>query len=243
MKPLDKTPPIRLQVFLSHSGLCSRREAMKIIQQGRVSLNGQITTEPSTPVDPVKDNVAVDGQDIKSSAHEYILLNKPKGYVTTTADPHAQKTVLDLVPKEFQHLYPAGRLDQDTQGLLLLTNDGDVAYKLTHPKFNVDKTYLAKISGVLAPLEKEKLEKGVVIEDKITAPSKITNVRISLGQTEFLITIHEGRKRQIRLMLQAVGHKVVDLTRIKQGPLSLGDLKLGCWRRLSEQEILQLKSI
>src|SRR5438067_231742 len=140
---------LRLQVFLSHSGVCSRRKAMELIQQGFVQVNGQEIREPSTPIDPKKDKVEVKGRPVVSKAYEYVMLNKPKGYVTTTADFPGEKSVLDLLPKELQHLNPVGRLDKDTEGLLLLTNDGDVAYRLTHPKFRIDKVYLVKIIDVL----------------------------------------------------------------------------------------------
>ena len=229
---------MRLQVFLSHNGLCSRRKAMEIIQSGCVKVNREIVTEPSTPVDPSRDKIFVDGKPIEEKLYQYVVLNKPAGYVTTTTDPHAEKTVLSLLPKEFQHLNPVGRLDKDTQGLLLFTNDGDAAYRLTHPKFNVDKTYVVKIHGELTPEQKILLEKGVPVEDKRTAPAKIRNLRnIGAGGSEFEITIHEGRKRQIRHMLNSVGHKVIFLKRIVQGPLLLGDLKTGQWRILNKTEI------
>lgn len=241
MKLLDKEPAkSRLQVFLSHSGVCSRRRAMDLILEGHVSVNGQIVREPSTPVDPAKDKVSLDGVAVGVKTHEYILLNKPAGYVTTVEDPHAQRTVMDLVPKQFSHLYPVGRLDKDTEGLLLLTNDGDVAYKLTHPKFNIDKTYVVVVRGKLKEGDKMLLEKGVMIDTEVTAPAKITQVKKLDDKTEFAITIHEGRKRQIRVMLGRIGYTVLYLQRIKQGPLSLGELAKGQWRALSQHEVAQL---
>lgn len=244
MKPSDKeASKNRLQTFLSHSGVCSRRRALEMIFDGRVSVNGQIVREPSTAVDPQKDKVYVDGKIVKTKAHTYILLNKPKGVMTTVADEHAEKTVLDLLPPEYKHLYPVGRLDKDTEGLLLLTNDGGVAYKLTHPKFNIDKTYLVEIDKKLADHDKWRLEKRVQLEDGATAPSKIENVKFAGQRTVFHMTIHEGRKRQIRRMMEVLGYKVVNLKRIRQGPLTLQGEKLGSWRLLTPAEISVLKKL
>jgi 23S rRNA pseudouridine2605 synthase len=235
MKSSDKDPTkLRLQVFLSRNGVCSRRRAFDIIKEGRVVLNGQICQEPSTPVDDKK---------IKAKKYDYILLNKPSGYTTTTADRHAQKTVIDLLPRKFRHLSPVGRLDKDTEGLLLLTNDGDVAYQLTHPKFNVDKTYFVRILGRLAIDQIRQVEGGVYIDNKKTSPAKIKNIRFLKNQTELMITIHEGRKRQIRYMFAKVGCKVIYLKRLNQGPLTLGPLKKGAFRALTRLEIEKLQEL
>src|SRR3989344_9511852 len=199
MKLSGKDPhKIRLQVFLSHSGVCSRRQAMTIIQSGRVSVNGQKECEPSRSVDPAQDKVSVDGKVVESKAYQYILLNKPKEYVCTKAEFEGEKSVLELLPKDLQHLSPVGRLDKDTEGLLLLTNDGDLAHRLTHPKFDIDKTYRVKTTGTLDTKDREALERGVVIEGRRTAPARIQDVRRAGAGTEFTITIHEGRKRQVR---------------------------------------------
>ena len=244
MKPSDKDPTkLRLQVFLSRNGVCSRRQAMDIIKEGHVKFNGRICREPSVPVDPGRDHVFVDGKRVQGKRYDYILLNKPAGYTTTKSDRHAEKTVLDLLPRKFQHLSPVGRLDRDTEGLLLLTNDGDAAYQLTHPKFNVDKTYFVRVSGVLEIDKRKKVEGGVVIDGKRTAPAKIRNVKPLKNVTELMITIHEGRKRQVRFMFVKVGHRVVYLKRLIQGPLVLGGLKRGQWRLLDRQEIGKLKKI
>jgi len=232
-----KTDLIRLQVFLSHNGICSRRKAFDLVVDGSVSVNGKKVREPSHMVDGRVDKIEVDGRPVKSKEYEYVLLNKPAGVVTTKQDRHAKKTVFDLLPKEYRHLSPVGRLDKDTEGLLLLTNDGDLAYRLTHPKFNVRKIYFVEVKGLLSPENKKKLEKGIIIEDKKTSPAKIRNLIRSKEKTEFLMTIHEGRKRQIRLMLGKVGHKVSYLKRIKQGSLSLGNLKIGDWKVLYPREI------
>lgn len=232
---------MRLQVFLSHNGVCSRREAMTIVQNGRVTLNGIIVKEPSTPVDARKDKVAVDGRAIEAKGFEYIMLNKPAGFVTTKEDAHAERTVMDLLPKELQHLVPVGRLDKDTEGLLLLTNDGDLTFRLTHPQFYVDKTYFVRIGGPLVSEKKHRLEQGVTIEGHKTSPARILDIHIKGDQTEFLMVIHEGRKRQIRLMMKSVGCGVRYLKRVAQGGLELKDLALGQWRRLTPAETNVLK--
>ena len=238
MKPSDKDPnKLRLQVFLSRNGVCSRRQAMNIIQEGHVRFNGQICKEPSTLVDFNRDHVFVDGKRVKAKTYSYILLNKPAGYTTTKSDQHAQRTVLDLLPRKFHHLSPVGRLDRESEGLLLLTNDGDVAYCLTHPKFNIEKTYFVRIRGILLPDKRNYLERGINIAGKKTSPAKIKNVRMVKDNTELMITVHEGRKRQIRIMFAKVGHKVIYLKRLLQGPLVLGSLKKGTWRPLNSQEI------
>jgi 23S rRNA pseudouridine2605 synthase len=244
MKPsANANPKIRLQVFLSHNGIASRRGAMDLVQSGRVSVNGQVVNEPSTPVDPSKDKITFDGKLVEAKQFSYILLNKPEGYVTTKEDAHAEKTVMDLLPKAFSHLVPVGRLDRDSEGLLLLTNDGDLAYRLTHPKFDVDKTYMVWIGGKLVDEKKRRLEQGIMIEGVKTAPCKVHDVKDHVEQSEFLMTIHEGRKRQVRLMLKAVGCSVRYLKRVAQGPLKLNDLPTGKWRELTPDEITQLKAI
>lgn len=234
---------IRLQVFLSRNGVCSRRKAFDLVMAGRVSVNGRPVAEPSTPVDPRKDKICVDQREVQTKAYRYILFNKPGGCVTTREDRFAEKTVFDLLPMEFRHLVPVGRLDKDTEGLLLLTNDGDLMHQLTHPRFDIDKMYRVKMTGTLDTKDQESLEKGVVIEGRRTAPARIQNVRRAGNETEFTITIHEGRKRQIRLMVARIGKKVIFLQRIAQGPLRIGDLKVGRWRELSNEEIISLQGL
>ncbi len=244
MKPSDKDHnKLRLQVFLSRNGVCSRRQAMDVIKDGHVRFNGHTCVEPSTLVDPDRDHVFVDGKRVKSKKYDYILLNKPSGYTTTKADRHAERTVLDLLPKKYHHLSPVGRLDRNTEGLLLLTNDGDTAYCLTHPKFNVEKVYFVRTRGKVSMDKKVRLERGVFVDGKRTSPAKIRSMRSLKDMTELKITIHEGRKRQIRVMFAATGYKVVYLKRLIQGPLSLGLLKKGEWRLLKRQEIEAITSI
>jgi len=216
---------------------------MTFIQRGHVSVNGRIVTEPSTPVSPDQDQIAFDQKIIQPKSYDYIVLNKPKGYLTTKALDGRQKTVYALIPKRLRHLSSVGRLDRDTEGLLLFTNDGDLAYKLTHPKFNVDKTYFVIVQGELELSKKKKIEKGMYLDGTRTAPAKIKNVKLKRNQTEFYITIHEGQKRQIRRMFAKIKHKVIYLKRVIQGPIVLGPIKLGKFRPLSEKEKRDLQNI
>jgi len=224
---------VRLQVFLSHNGICSRRCAGEWIKAGRCSVNGKKVLEPSYPVDPDRAAVVLDGEKVVPRKKAYILLNKPLGVVTTRKDRFAGKTVLDILPDRFRHLYPVGRLDKDTTGLLLLTNDGELTYRLTHPRFEIDKSYLAVLNRPLGKSDLRRLEKGVLIDEVPTAPCKI---RCRDGST-VEITLHEGRKRQIKRMFSALGYKVVELMRLKEAHLTLGTLKPGQWRSLSRPEI------
>lgn len=243
MKPLGNDPHnhLRLQTFLSRNGVCSRREAMRVVQSGRVSVDGLTVTEPSTPIDPAKNVVAVDGKRVEYKIYTYIMLNKPSGYVTTKTKRFGESIVFDLLPNDFQHLVPVGRLDKNTKGLLLLTNDGQLAFELTHPKFDVDKKYFVRVKGMLSAEQIRRLENGVIVEGEKTLPAKVSAVKNNKGSSEFILTIHEGRKRQIRLMAQSVGHYVIELIRLEHGPVKLGPLKEGAWRLLSNQEIAQLK--
>ena len=234
---------MRLQVFLSHNGVSSRREAMKVVLDGRVKVNGKVVAEPSTPVDPYNDQILVDGREIIEKQNTYIMLNKPAGYITTKEDRHAQRIVLDLLPPNLRHLHPVGRLDKDTEGLLLLTNDGGLTHQLTHPKFHIDKTYFVRVLGQLSLPNKARLEKGLELNGERTLPAKINQVHHEAKHTEFLMTIREGRKRQIRLMLAECGNKVIYLRRLSHGPLKLGELRKGSWRPLTHDELEQLKKL
>lgn len=227
---------IRLQVYLSHNGVSSRRKAMDIVKSGRVAVNGTVVTEPSTPVRPGRDKITLDGRPVASKGLEYILLNKSAGYATTKEVRLDEDNVFRLLPRKFHHLSPVGRLDKNTEGLLLFTNDGDTAYRLTHPKFRVDKTYYVRVEGELKAPQIKRLVNGVILEGRKTAKAKVFRVRRQKTESEFMITIHEGRKRQVRLMCEKVGHKVVALKRISQGPLQLGNLAAGSWRPLTAQE-------
>lgn len=234
---------MKLLLMISHSGAFSRRKAFDAILRGAVMVNGKVEPEPSTEVDPVRDEVLCSGRLISSKRFEYVVLNKPQGYVTTCEGQFGQKTVLDLLPADLQHLRPVGRLDKDTEGLLFLTNDGVLANKLMHPSFDVDKTYLVRVRWHLTPVTAARLEQGVMIGGLKTAPATVRILHSGDKESEAEITIHEGRKRQVRLMMDAVGHPVVYLSRLRQGPVSLGALETSSWRRLTDPEIARLREI
>jgi pseudouridine synthase len=237
---------IRLQKILSQAGIASRRAAEKLMAEGRVSVNGTTVFELGTKADPTKDDIRVDGRRVKSAERpRYILLNKPRGYVTTRSDEKRRKTVLDLLVGVREYVYPVGRLDYDTEGLLLLTNDGELAAQLTHPRHGVERTYEARVAGMPDERAVEKLRKGVPLDGKRTLPAAV--LLLNSGRREadgvVLITIKEGRNRQVRRMLEAVGHPVERLKRTKIGPISDRKLPVGAWRDLSAEEIRRLKSI
>jgi 23S rRNA pseudouridine2605 synthase len=230
---------MRLAKFLANSGVASRRAADQIIHAGRVTVGGEVVTDPARDVD-ASSGVAVDGTVIGELPQELVVyaVHKPVGVVSTASDPQGRPTVVSLVQSE-QRLYPVGRLDADTTGLILLTNDGDLAHRLTHPSFEVDKTYRAVVQG--GPVREQALRTlraGVPLEDGMTAPARVVRVRADTLE----ITIHEGRKRQVKRMCQHVGHRVVQLQRVRFGPLLLGDLPLGGHRRLSTNEVSLLRS-
>ena len=234
---------MRLNVFLSHNGIWSRRAAFDLVKAGRVLVNGVVVIEPSTEVDRLTDKILVDGKTVTDEKYVYLMLNKSSGYVTTKSDPYAEKIVTDLLPKEFHNLQPVGRLDKDTEGLLLFTNDGQIAQKLLHPSFEKEKTYWMLVEGRLAISQKQKLERGVDLGGEITAPAQVKIVKSDNHRTECLITIHEGRKRQIRRMMSTVNHPVLALKRLTFGTLELGNLKVGEYRLLTQEEILQLRNL
>ena len=216
---------------------------MKVVMDGRVMVNGKTVVEPSTAVDPYNDQIFVDGREVIEKQNTYVMFNKPAGYVTTKEDRHAERIVLDLLPPKLRHLHPVGRLDKDTEGLLLLTNDGNLTHRLTHPKFHIDKIYFVRMLGQLSPVNRGKLEKGITLNGEMTRPAKISQLRPQPKHTEFLMTIQEGCKRQIRLMLAACGYKVIYLRRLSHGPLKLGELRKGSWRDLTQQELNDLKKL
>ncbi len=232
---------MRLQKYLALCGVASRRAAENMITEGRVLVNGAVITTLGVKIIPGKDVVTVDKKTVHIKEHKvYIMLNKPKGYVTTTKDNFDRKTVLDLIPDSLGRVYPVGRLDYDTEGLLLLTNDGDFTYRLTHPRHEISKTYLAVVQGVPDAEALSALRKGVVIDGKKTHPAQVILKKKNEISALLQITIHEGRNRQVRKMCEAVGHQVVKLRRIAEGPLRLGDLPLGSFRHLTEAEIASL---
>lgn len=232
---------MRLQKFISLSGAASRRHAEEMIRAGRVRVNGVTVTEMGITVS-AEDRVECDGKPISPVDRKvYIMLNKPSGYVTTVSDPEGRKTVMDLVSGVGCRIYPVGRLDYDTTGLLILTNDGDFAFSSTHPGQLTDKTYLARVSGIPSEESLERLRKGIMLDGRPTSEAGVELVKAD-GMTAVLrITIHEGRNRQVRRMCEAVGHPVISLERVAIGGLSLGNLKPGKWRYLTESEIRSVK--
>jgi 23S rRNA pseudouridine2605 synthase len=234
---------MRLNRYLAQAGVASRRRADSLIEGGKVAINGQIITNLGTQVDETKDIVEVDGKPIKPvDDNVYILLNKPVSYLVTCDDQFNRPIVLDLVGKYRNLVKPVGRLDLNSSGLLLLTNDGELAFRLTHPRFKIDKTYQVKCEGLLSDAEINRLETGIELDDGITAPAKVELQSRTENFSRFKITIHEGRKRQVRIMCLVLGHRVISLKRLVFGNLSLDDLKEGKYRLLTENEIKELKA-
>ena len=235
---------VRLQKIISQAGIASRRAAEKLIDEGRVTVNGETVHEMGTKADPSRDDIRIDGRRIKApERHRYILLYKPAGYVTTRSDPQRRRTVIDLLRGVKEYVYPVGRLDYDTQGLLLLTNDGDLAAKLTHPRHEVDRTYEARVAGMPDDEAIDRLRRGIPLDGRRTLPADV--LLINKGRRDdsgvLLITIREGRNRQVRRMLEAVGHPVETLKRTRFGPISDRRLKPGDWRELTGEEVEKLK--
>ena len=231
----------RLQKIMANSGVASRRKCEELILSGRVTVNGKVAGVLGTKVNPQKDIIKVDGRKITAEKRKiYIMLNKPRGYVTTALDPEGRKKVTDLVKDLDGRIFPVGRLDMDTEGLLLLTNDGELAYRMTHPKFKVKKTYHVKIEGLPTEENLIRLAEGIELEDGMTAPARLTVLRTEKDKTLVEITIREGRKRQVRRMFDQIGHRVIHLKRVRFGPLSLGRLKKGSFRELTPRELASL---
>ncbi len=235
---------VRLQKFLADCGVASRRGSEEIIKQGRVCVNGEKVTQMGVVIDENYDEVTVDGERLKTESKKmYIMLNKPVGFVSTVSDDKERPTVMDLVSDISVRIYPVGRLDYDTEGLLLLSNDGDITYKLTHPKNNIEKTYVAEVTGNINMETLTKLREGVTIDGYKTKPAKVEVIGATRLGTKLEITIHEGRNRQVRKMFEECGCIVKRLERIKEAGLNLGHLPRGKWRKLSESEVNMLKNI
>lgn len=235
--------PMRLQKFLARAGVASRRGSEDLMTAGRVTVNGVTVIELGSKVDPKADVVCVDGREVRlSDGAVYLMLNKPAGYLTTMSDPQHRPCVAELVPTDrYPGLFPVGRLDMDTTGLLLFTTDGDMGQHLLHPKHHVSKTYRARVAGVPSRRELDRLRRGIVLDDGACQPAEVT-LDAAHGKTaDVSITIAEGRKRQVKRMFSAIGHKVLKLHRDVFGPLSLGDLAQGTWRLLSDAEVAALK--
>lgn len=231
---------VRLQKFLANSGIASRRKCEELILQGKVSVNGEVVTELGMKINLDKDQVTYNGKNVENSSNDYIyiLLNKPIGVVTTAKDQFGRKSVLDIVNVN-KRIVPVGRLDMYTSGALILTNDGDFVYKLTHPKHEITKTYTVTLVGIITEEQIEQLKNGVKIDNYITRPAKVKILKIDKEKniSRIEIIIHEGKNRQVRKMCEAVGKKVIALHRTKIGDISVKDLKIGTWRYLKPNEI------
>lgn len=226
---------------MARAGVASRRNCEELILAGRVAVNGQVVDLLGTRVDPESDSVAVDGAEIKmETPKRYFVLHKPNGVLTSVSDDQGRRTVMDLLDVDLSGLFPVGRLDLDTEGLLLVTNDGELAFRLTHPRYEVAKTYVAEVRGRPAQEALHHLRRGVRLEDGVTAPAEVAIVEGPRERSAVRLTIHEGKKREVRRMLQKVGHPVIRLQRVSFGPLSLGALPIGQYRPLTEDEVRSL---
>lgn len=233
---------MRINKYLAESGVASRRACDKLIAEGHVKVNGKPASLGEDVADG--DEVTVDGKPVqRRTAHSYYLMNKPKGYVCTVKDDKDRKTVMQLLPAGVGRLFPVGRLDYDTEGMLLFTDDGDLAFRLTHPKNEIEKTYLVKIEGGITDVELGRLCSGVELDGKLTGKSRIRVVAADKRFTKLHVTIHEGRNRQVRRMFEAVGKHVVFLKRIKIGDMGLGSLERGAVRKLTAEEIFYLTNL
>jgi len=239
-KPEHQPGTERLQVVLARHGLASRRGVVEMIEAGNVTVNGVVVLEKGFRVDASKDKVCVDGTEIPTGEpreKRWFMFYKPKGVMTTMQDPNAEQTVADFFEHIPERLFPVGRLDRDTTGLLLMTNDGELAFRLTHPKFGVKKRYRAIVEGVVSDETVKRLSRGVELEEGMTAPCEITVESRSSKVTVLYVVLHEGKKRQIRRIFDKVGHYVLELERLNYGPLSLGDMRPGQTRGLQPQEV------
>lgn len=233
---------MRLQKFLASAGIASRRACEKLIEEGKVSVNGEVVTQLGTTVDPLKDQVFFEGKQVQLVEEKiYLLLNKPPGYVTTAKDQFGRPTVLDLVSDTGHRVFPVGRLDYNTSGLLILTNDGDLTLQLTHPRHEVFKTYVATVQGAISDEALEQLASGVQLEDFKTSPAKVKLIRREADLSLVELSIREGKYRQVRRMMEAVGHPVESLQRIAIGIINLSGLREGSYRVLSSEEVDYLR--
>lgn len=236
---------VKLQAFLAHAGIASRRASEKLIEEGLVTVNGK-AAHLGQRVSPSSDVIKFKGKTVSlNTQHSYYILHKPTGYVSTTSDELGRKTVLKLLPAELSEgLYPVGRLDQDSEGLLLLTNDGDLTYVLTHPKFSIEKTYKVLLQGIPSTLALNHLKRGVKLSDEYIKPVSVNILGHENNNTWLEVTISEGKKHQVRRMIQRIGYEVIRLVRVKMGPLELGELKRGSYREVTEAEkeaLMELK--
>ncbi|XCN74846.1 MAG: pseudouridine synthase [Candidatus Electrothrix aestuarii] len=230
----------RIQKIIAHAGICSRRKAEEYIAQGRVKVDGKAVTQPGLKVDPKQAVITVDGKPLQEEKKMYVLLHKPRGYVTTMSDPQGRPIVTDLLPKIQERLFPVGRLDLDSEGALLLTNDGTLAHQVLHPRFEVKKTYQATVQGFPKKTELKKLEQGIVLDGTKTWPALLRVIKKEKDVTVIEIIIHEGKKRQVRKMFQAIGYPVIRLKRTAYGRLRLENLTEGRYRFLDKNDLKKL---
>jgi len=233
---------IRLNKYLGQRGVASRRDADRLIQEGRVAVNGRVVQDLGHKIDDARDHVSVDGRKVKVGRDlAYLMLNKPKGFLVSLSDPLGRATIRNLIPNLPDGMNPVGRLDKNSEGLLLLTNDGELAYRLTHPRYEIPKVYLVRVEGRVTLEEKDRLEKGVSIEGGRTAPAKVKLLDARPASSLLHVEIHEGRKREVRQMCESVGHEVVRLVRVSFAGLRLENLPKGKWRFLKKEEVRELK--
>jgi 23S rRNA pseudouridine2605 synthase len=238
------TEAVRLQKFLSQAGTASRRHAEELIRSGRVRVNGSVVTLLGTKVDPAVDVVEVDGQRVTPAAPLWLALHKPPGHMTTRRDPQGRPTVYGLIPEQYHGLFYVGRLDNDSEGLVLLTNDGEAANRLMHPRYGTEREYEADVRGEVTPADLRRLKTGVELEDGPARAQEAQRMAgTSPGWTRVRLVLKEGRKREVRRMFAALGHRVERLVRVRYGPVKLGSLSPGAWRRLSANELLALSAV
>ena len=232
----------RLQKILARAGICSRRKAEEYIGDGRVAVDGKVVTQPGLKVDPELVNITVDGRPVQGEEKIYILLNKPPGYVTTMSDPQGRPIVTDLLPGVKHRVFPVGRLDLESEGALILTNDGALANRILHPSFEVNKTYEATVRGVPGEGKLQRLGRGIMLDGRKTWPAQLRVLHRKKGEATIEVIIHEGKKRQVRKMFQAIGHPVLRLKRTAYGSLKLGSLGRGKYRFLTQIDLKKLFS-
>ncbi|MEA5154534.1 pseudouridine synthase [Raineyella sp.] len=237
----DEHEGTRLQKVLAQAGIASRRASEQLIRDGRVEVNGELVTEQGRRVDPEKDEIRVDGSRIPTARrHVYTVLNKPRGVVSTMDDPEGRETLSDYIDRRNVRLFHVGRLDTETEGLIILTNDGEFAHRLAHPSYEVPKTYVAQVLGQVSPHTLKRIQRGITLEDGPVRPDKVKVMQTLPDATLLQITLHEGRNRVVRRMMEAFGHPVQKLTRIAVGPVRLGRLQPGEMRDLTHEELGKL---
>jgi len=234
----------RLQKFIARAGVASRREAERFITEGRVAVNGCVVTKLGTKVNSTRDAIKVDGRLLRSFPEKlYILLNKPVGYISTLKDPQGRPVIMELLDRIPSRVYPVGRLDYDAEGLMLLTNDGELAHRLQHPRHGISRTYEVKVKDIPTDYELSPVRKGIKLEDGVTLPAKVTFLRKTMKNCWLRITLSEGRNRQVKRMFAAIGHPVMKLKRVKFGVVGLGNLTRGQYRNLTEDEVKELHDL